>query len=72
MPFLNGVSNLNNTYKGKTASKKFVAFKGPLGLYKNIKESCITLEKAEGKQKKQKNKSEINEIVKGSKKIRRA
>ena len=58
--------NLTYHYKGKTASKLFIAFKGPPGFYKNIREGYITLEKAEEKQKEFK--SYINEIVKGSKK----
>ena len=59
-------NNLTYHYKGKTASKNFIAFKGPLGFYKNIKEGYITLEKTEEKQKEFK--SEINDIVTGSKK----
>ena len=59
-------NNLTYKYKGKTASKYFIAFKGLLGFYKNIKEVYITLEKAKEKQKEFK--SEINEIVKGSEK----
>ena len=30
--------NLTYHYKGKTARKKFIGFKDPLGFYKNIKE----------------------------------
>ena len=34
-------------YKGNTAPKTFIGFKGPLGFYKTIKESHTTLEKLE-------------------------
>ena len=34
-------------YKGNTAPKTFIGFKGTLGFYKTIKESHITLEKLE-------------------------
>ena len=53
-------------YKGKTAPKDFIAFKGSLGFYKNIKEGYITLEKAEEKQKEFE--PEINKVVPCSKK----
>ena len=43
-----------------------MAFKVRLGFYKNIKEGYVTLEKAEERQKEFK--SEMNEIVKESKK----
>ena len=33
-------------------SKKFIAFKGPLTFYKNIKAGYATLEKAEGRRRK--------------------
>ena len=56
--------------KGQAVPKNFIGFKGPLEFYKNIKEGYITLEKAEEKQKEFK--SETNEVVKGSKKIRRS
>ena len=59
-------NNLTYHYKGKTAPKIFIASKGLLGFYKNIKEGYIALEKAEKKQKEFK--SEIKEIVKGSRK----
>ena len=51
-------NNLTYKDKGKTAPKHFIAFKGPLGFYKNIKEGYITLEKAEEKQK------ELNKVIK--------
>ena len=38
-------NNLTYHYKGNTAPKTFIGFKGPLGFYKNIKEGYITLEK---------------------------
>ena len=49
--------NLNNWiyyFKGKTDPKTFISFKFPLVIYKNIKDGCTRLEKAEKK----------NEIVK--------
>ena len=58
--------NLTYHYNGKTSPKNFIAFKGPLGFYKNIKDDYMTLEKAEEKQ--EAFKLEINKIVKGSKK----
>ena len=51
-------------YKDNIATKAFVSFKGPLNFYKNVKDSYITLEKAEGQQKEFK--LELNKIVKGS------
>ena len=51
-------------YKDNIATKAFVSFKGPLNFYKNVKDSYITLEKAEGQQKVFK--LELNKIVKGS------
>ena len=63
-------NNLTCCYKGKTAAKNFIAFKGPLDFYKNIKEGYITLGKAEEKHKEYQ--SEKNKIVKGNKKIRTA
>ena len=56
-------NNLTYRYKGNTASKTFIGFKGPLGFYRNIQEGYITLEKSEKEQKEFK--SEINEIVTG-------
>ena len=50
----------------KTTPKNFIAFESPISFYKNIKECYIKLEKEEEKQKQLK--SEINNIVKGSKK----
>ena len=44
-------NNLIYCYKGESASKNFVGFKGSLVFYKNIKEDHITLEKSEKKQK---------------------
>ena len=62
-----GFNNLTYHYKSKSIPKKdFIGFKDLLGFYKNIKEGHITLEKSEEKQKEFK--SEINEIVKRSKK----
>ena len=57
----------NSTYyfKGKSAPKNFICFKGPFGFYKNIKEGYIILEKAGGKSKEFK--SDINERLKGQK-----
>ena len=52
--------------KVKTAPKNCIAFEGPLSFYKNIKECYIKLDKEEEKQKELK--SEINKILKGSKK----
>ena len=40
-------NNLTYHYKGKTAPKLFIASKGLLGFYKNIKEGFIALEEAE-------------------------
>ena len=51
--------------KGKKAPRKFLAFKGCLGFYKNIKEAHITLKKQ--KKKLEEFKSEIIEIIKGGK-----
>ena len=56
-------NDLNYKYNGKFAPKKFLAFKVPIGFYKNIKEGYITLEKAE------EFKSEISKIVKGMNKL---
>ena len=56
-------NNLTYRYKGNTASKTFIGFKGPLGFYRNMQEGYITLEKSEKEQKEFK--SEINEIVTG-------
>ena len=50
----------------KTTPKNFIAFESPISFYKNIKKCYIKQEKEEGKQKQLK--SEINKIVKGSKK----
>ena len=62
-------NNLTYRYKGNTALKTFIGFKGLLGLYKNINKGYITLEKAEEEQQQQKeSKLEINEIVIRSKK----
>ena len=44
-------NNLTYYFKGKSAPKTFIGFKGPLGFYKNIKEAYITLKKAEKKTK---------------------
>ena len=58
--------HLTFRYKGKTAPKNFIAFKGLSGLYKNIKEGYTKLGKAEEERKKIKLK--LKKIVKGSKK----
>ena len=50
-------------FKGGKSPNYFISFKGPLAFYKNIKDSYVTLEKAEEKQQQQK--SDMNEIVKG-------
>ena len=50
----------------KTTPKNVIAFESPISFYENIKEFYIKLEKQEEKQKQLK--SEINKIVKGSKK----
>ena len=50
-------------FKGESGSRDFINFKGRLALFGNIKNGCITLEKAEENQKNFK--SDINEIVKG-------
>ena len=57
----------NSTYhcKVKNGPRNFTVFKGPLSFYRSIKEGYITLEKAEEHQKKLK--SNINEIIVGSK-----
>ena len=59
-------SNLNDRYDGNTAPKTLIFFKGPLGFYRNVKETYMTLEKAEEEQ--EEFKSKVNEIVIGSKK----
>ena len=59
-------SNLNDRYDGNTAPKPLIFFKGPLGFYRNVKETYMTLEKAEEEQ--EEFKSKVNEIVIGSKK----
>ena len=59
-------NNLTYNYKGKIAPKNFVVFKGPLNFYKNFDDGNITLGKTEEKLKEFK--SDINEIIKGSKK----
>ena len=56
-------NNLTYYFKGESAPKNFIDFKGPLDFYKNIKAGYIKLEKVEGKQKKFK--SGLNEILKG-------
>ena len=43
--------NLTYCYKGNTAPKTFIGFKGTISFYKNIKEGPITLEKAEEEEK---------------------
>ena len=57
----------NSTYhcKGKNDPRNFTVFKGPLSFYRSIKKGDITPEKAEEHQKKLK--SNINEIIVGSK-----
>ena len=61
-----GFNNLIYIYKSKTAPKYFIDFKGALSFYNSRKEGSITLEKAEEKQNEFK--SDINEIIRGSKK----
>ena len=46
-------NNLTYRYKGNTAPKTFIGFKGLLGFYKNINEGYITLEKAEEEEQQQ-------------------
>ena len=43
-------NNLIYHYKGNTALKKFIGFKGPLTFFNNVKEANIALEKAEEEQ----------------------
>ena len=57
-------NNLTYRYKDNTAPKNFIGFKGPLRFYRSIKQSYITLEKAEEEQIEVK--SKINKIVIGS------
>ena len=45
-------NNLTYYFKGESAPKSFIGFKGPVGLYKNIKDGCVTLEEARENQKK--------------------
>ena len=59
-------SNLTDRYKGSTAPKTLIFFKGPLRFSRNVRETYMTLEKAEEEQKEFKLK--VNEIVMGSKK----
>ena len=44
-------NNLIYYFKGKSASRHFLDFRGPLALYRNINNGYITLEKAEENQK---------------------
>ena len=60
-------NNLIYYFKGKSASRHFLDFRGPLALYRNINNGYITLEKAEENQKNFK--SDVNEIVKGRYKL---
>ena len=48
--------NLTYYFKGKSAPKGFIGFKGPLDFYKNINEDYITIKKAE------QNKNNLNQI----------
>ena len=52
-------NNLTYHYNNKNVPKIFTAFKGPLRFYRNIKETSITLGKAEEQQNELK--SNINE-----------
>ena len=56
--------NLVYYFKSKSAPIKFIRFKTPLSLYRNIKDSHITLEKVEKDQKEFK--SDVNELVRGN------
>ena len=56
-------NNSTNHYKGKKVPKSFIDFKGPLGVYRSLKEGHKILEKEQKKIK-----SNINEIIVGSKK----
>ena len=44
-------NNLTYYFKGESAPKNVIGFKGPLGFYKYIKDGFITLEKAEENKK---------------------
>ena len=59
-------NNLPYHYKGNTAPKTLIGYKGPLRFYRSIKEGYITLQKADEDQKEFK--SKINKIVIGSNK----
>ena len=61
----NHFNDLTYHYNDNTAPKTFIGFKGPLN-FNSLKEDYITLEKLEEKQNELK--SELIEIVKGSKK----
>ena len=63
-------NNLIYYFKAKSDTKKFIGFKGPLGLYKNIKNRYTTLENAGENQKKFT--SDINKRIKRGKNIRGA
>ena len=63
-------NNLTCYYKGKNVPKTFIGFKGTLSFYRSIKEGYITLKQAEKQHKKLK--SNINEVILGSKRIRRS
>ena len=43
--------NLTYYFKGKSAPKGFIGFKGPLDFYKHINEGYITVKKSRAKQK---------------------
>ena len=58
--------NLTYHYNDKNDPKSFIGFKGPLSFLRSIKESNISIEKAEEQQREFT--SGLNEIVKGSKK----
>ena len=57
-------------FKAKSDAKKFIGFKGPLGLYKYIKDHYTTLENAGENQKKFT--SDINKRIKRGENIRGA
>ena len=60
-------NNSTCRYKGNTSLKTFIGFKSPLGFSKSIKESYVTIEKPDKEQNQFK--QQINEIVKGEKKL---
>ena len=57
-------NNLTYYFKGESAPKNVIGFKGPLDFYKNIKIGHITLEKAE------ENKKNLKKNVKNFQKLK--